>query len=102
MIIVGVFVILSAGTAQRHCNDLVSLSDRGLRAGQMYKRFPRNLGGLLRPSSKSRRESRVIDSRPLTTCSQAEAERIMRARMVLLIEGNEVRREAEAVVVVPP
>jgi len=35
---------MDARATQRYLIDLVPLSDRGHRAEQMYKRFPRNLG----------------------------------------------------------
>ncbi len=92
---------MQARAAQGYLIDLVPLSDRGLRAEQMYKRFPRNLGETVTSILSVRWGLRVNNSRLSKACSQPWKERTMRTKMVLPSEGNEVRRDAITVVVVP-
>ena len=71
-----------------------------LRAEQMYKRFPRNLGETVTSILSVRWGLRDNNSRLSKACSQLWEERTMRIRMVLPSEGNEVRWDAITVVVV--
>ncbi len=92
---------MEARAVQGYPIDLVPLSDRGHRAEQMYKRFPRNLGETVKSILSVRWGLRVINSRLSRVCSQPWKERRMRIKMVPPSEGNEVRRDAITVVVVP-
>lgn len=92
---------MKSGAIQGYLTDLVPLSDRGLRAEQMYKRFPRNLGETVKSILSGRWGLRDNNSRLSKASSQPWGERTMRIKMVLPSEGNEVRRDAITVVVVP-
>ncbi|MHB1406142.1 MAG: hypothetical protein ACYCV0_11200 [Desulfitobacteriaceae bacterium] len=99
---VGAFVFQNAGAAQWYFSDLVPLSDRGLRAGQMHKRFPRNLGGTVTSILSVRwgfrdNNSRLsmVGSQPLGRANNENK------RWYRQTKENEVRREAITVVVVP-
>ena len=92
---------MDARATQRYLIDLVPLSDRGRRAEQMHKRFPRNLGETVTSILSVRWGLRDNKSRLSKACSQPWEERRMRIKMVLPSEGNEVRRDAITVVVVP-
>jgi len=61
--LVGAFVLDAAGAVQKYYTDLAFLSDRGLRAEQMHKRFPRNLGETVTSIFNARRGLRVINFR---------------------------------------
>ena len=66
---------MDARAAQGYLIDLVPLSDRGHRAGQMYKRFPRNLGGTVKSILSVRWGLRDNNSRLSKASSQRWRER---------------------------
>ena len=82
---------MEARAAQGYLIDLVPLSDRGHRAGQMYERFPRNLGETVKSILSVRWGLRVNNSRLSKACSQPWEERRMRIK-----DGTAKRRKRSA------
>ena len=82
---------MQARAAQGYLIDLVPLSDRGLRAEQMYKRFLRNLGELFTSILSVRWGLRVNNSRLSKVCSQPWKERTIENK-----DGTAKRRKRSA------